>query len=239
MIRAEKFELTGVRLVVFTPNHGEFKPSTVLAAVLGKFGKRFDGTVQVLPLPPEIPPDLPRIQLASKDSAWSFSASPSQVVSSWNRKTGAQPTILAQMVKDCAAVIENHVAQIDTRVGRMGMVITRGCRVDKPASVLIDRFCNNDVKGPESPDAPLRNSLNFEIHNHKRYSAPTGCAVNSWVRCRTGDVGIEAQPGVTVEQDINTLSEEMEKRSFTPEQIREFAGMVAGEADSILRTYFP
>jgi len=241
VLQAGDFKLTAVRLVAFTPNLADFNPSGVLAAVLSKFAKRFDGELQAIPFPKEAPPDIPRIQLASTDGTWGFAASPSRITSSWNLKeeerdeTGA----LACVVTSCREPIEPHVRENDVRVGRLGLVITRVCQVEHPAQALIERFCSDEAKDPGSPDAPLRKSRNFEIHNHKRYESPTGLTVNSWVRCRTGTVGKDTSPVVTVEQDVNTLAEEVEERTFSVEEIASFCDTGVNEADTILRKYFP
>ena len=85
-LQANNFKVTALRLVAFTPDHADFKQSATLVAVLGKFAKRFDGEVQAIPLPGEVPPDFSRIQLASVDDRWGFAAAPSRITSSWNRK---------------------------------------------------------------------------------------------------------------------------------------------------------
>jgi len=112
------------------------------------------------------------------------------------------------MVEKCLEPVDQHIEENGVHVARLGIVITRAVQLDSPAQVLIDRFCNERVKDPDSPEAPLRNPLNFEIHNHKRYeiSLPSqGLTVNSWVRCKTGTDGPEDSPAVIVEQDLNTF----------------------------------
>jgi len=240
-LRAGDFRLTAVRLVAFTPNLVDFNPSALLAAVLAKYAKRFDGNVQALPLPEDAPPDFPRVQLASSNGVWGFAASLSRITSSWNlqEEQGGETAGLAHVVTCCREPIDHHMRENDVRVGRLGLVITRVCRVETPAQTLIDRFCRHDVKEPNSPDAPLRNSSNFEIHNHKQYESPTGLTVNSWVRCRTGVIRKHASPIVTVEQDINTLAEEIDEQTFSIEETAAFYDMSVSEAETILRKYFP
>jgi len=239
--RAGDFKLNAVRLVAFTPNLGDFDPSAVLAAVLGTFAKRFDGSVQAIPLPEDVPPDFPRIQLASRDGSWGFVASPSSIASSWSRKeeVSEEAGALSRIVAACREPIEHHVRKNGVRVGRLGLVIARLCQVERPAKVLVERFCRDDMKDPSSPDAPLRNSLNFEIHNHKRYEFPAGFTVNSWVRCRTGALSKDGSPVLMVEQDINTLTEEMRDRTFIVDEITAFYDTGVNEAETIFEKYFP
>jgi hypothetical protein len=238
-VRTSDFTVVSVRLVAFAANLSDFKPSAILGAVIGPFGKRFNGKVLVLPFPLEAPPEIPRIQLSSEDGRWAFNAAPANLTSSWNRKDKNESVPdLAGLVAECQGPILQDVKENEVRVARLGFVIGRVCHVENPALFLIERFCNDKVKDLKSKDAPLRKSTNFEIHNHKRYSPISGLTVNSWVRCRT-ELGEGEASGFSVEQDINTLSEEMEKRAFEPPEIVNFYSMAAREAEEILRKYFP
>jgi hypothetical protein len=241
VLQAGDFKLTAVRLVAFTPNLADFKPSALLATVLAKYATRLDGNVQALPLPEDAPPDLPRIQLASKDGTWGFAASPSRITSACSLKEeeNSETVRLAGVVAVCREPIEHYVRENDVRVGRLGLVVTPVSQAENPAQTLIERFCRNEAKDADSPDAPLRNSTNFEIHNHKRYELPTGVTANSWVRCRTGTVGKDASRVLTVEQDINTLAEDLEERTFRVEDITSFFDTAVDEGEAILREYFP
>jgi hypothetical protein len=241
VLRTADFELTAVRLVAFTPNRTDFKPSAILATVLGKYAKRFDGPPQALPLPEDAPPEFPRIRLTSADGSWGFAASLLSITSSWSLKQTQREktTALRRVVAACREPVEHHIHENDVRVGRLGLVITRVCRVGQPAQTLIERFCRDEVKDPISPDAPLRNSRNFELHNHKRYALSNNLTVNSWVRCKTGTIGKDTTPVVTVEQDINTLAEETEKSDFKVEEIASFLNMSVNESETVLGKYFP
>lgn len=239
--RAGDFKASAVRLVAFTPNLADFNPSAVLAAVLGKFAKRFDGSALAIPMRADVPADYPQIQLASRDGNWVFTASLSTVATSWNlgEEASEETGTLNRIVAVCREPLEHHVRENGARVGRLGLVITRSCPVESPARVLVERFCRDDVKDPGSPDAPLRKSLNFEIHNHKRYNLPAGFTVNSWVRCRTGALGKDGRPALLIDQDINTLTEEIGERNFSVGEIASFYDTGVQEADTILRKYFP
>lgn len=238
-MRASDFEVSAVRLAAFTPILADFKPPAILAAVLGKFGKRFEGNLQVLPLPAELPPEFPRIQLASKDGCWKFTAAPAQINTGWERRDQGEPVTLAGIIGDCLGPLEQHIRENDIRIGRLGMVMMRFCRAATPARLLIERFCSESVRDQKSPEAPLRNSTNFEIHNHKRYALPGNLTVNSWVRCRTGLVSKEEVSAVTVEQDINTPAEELENRTFDLQGVRSFFETGTTELEDTLRKYFP
>jgi hypothetical protein len=239
VLRASNFRLASARLVAYTPSPGEFREASILAAVMGKYGKRFNGKVQVLPLPETTPPEFPRIQLASSDGRWEFIGSRLSVESTWKSINPRENPQLSNIWIECLDPLLHHVRDNQVRIGRLGFVIMRSCPIDHPAQILIDRFCNAEVKDPDSASAPLRNSTNFEIHNHKRYALQPDLVVNSWVRCRTAAAETPPTPLVIVEQDINTISEELPKRSFDVEQIRLYFEVAANEAERILGKYFP
>ena len=62
--------------------------------------------------------------------------------------------------------------------------------------------------------------------------------VNSWIRIRAVKIGAEAYRYVAVEQDINTLSEEIDKRTFNADEIKFWYRAASSEFDTILGLYF-
>ena len=61
--------------------------------------------------------------------------------------------------------------------------------------------------------------------------------VNSWVRNKTGKLTGTDRPIVVVEQDLNTLAEEM--RDFADADIQTFFDAASIEFDTILQLYYP
>lgn len=239
-IRPDHFEIVGVRAVGFTPNRADFKSSAILAVTLGKYAKRYGDEVQSLPLPEEAPPHIPRILLKGGDGQWEFVASPASISSAWNAQSGSPPIKenLASLVSEVKGPIENLVIEGRARLGRLAIVITRACATPEPSDALIQRFCKPEVSGTESSDSPLRNSRNFELHNLKRYSSSFDAVeINSWVRCKTGQV--DGKPAIVVEQDINTLAEAADKKVFDLREVTAFYEMAVAEAEQTLKKYFP
>ncbi len=125
--------------------------------------------------------------------------------------------------------------ELNLKVGRFALVFNRFCEADEPTKVLINRFTSDAAQ-----EGPLHNSSNFEIHNHKLYPLPdTTFSVNSWVRCRTGIVQPSQLEAVTVEQDINTLVEDLDTKVFSVDDFRQFVNEAATEIGKILELYFP
>jgi hypothetical protein len=235
MIKASDFFTIGAQVVAFTPDTGAFSPSAILASVLGRYPQRFNGEMQVLPLPDEVPPEVNRVELKSKDSSWTVTAAPARFGAAWSQTTATQE-IIADVVAQCADVVGNHFAtNSHISVNRLGMVLARACHDDDPAGTIIKRFCSSNAADPESPTAPFKHSVGFQINNLKKYSIDDALTINSWVRCKSAL--LQDRKVVVFEQDINTPEDFTS--SFTPPKIAEFFAMAVSEADKILSLYFP
>jgi hypothetical protein len=235
MPRANDFILNSVVVSIFTPDVESFSAPSILANVLGRYQARYNGGVQALPLPEDAPPEIPHVVLASKDEEWQFQASPARVNSVWNRRNN-RPEALGNMVASCVEVSTHYVESANVRVGRLALVLTRVFDTDNPPQELIDRFCNPDLR-----EAPFNRSQTFEIHNHKRYTLieESDLTINSWVRCKTAFNKLTNRRCILVEQDINTLSEELGGRRFNAVEIQGFFQRDVVEVNNILSLYFP
>ena len=233
MLTSNAFRLMAVQAVIFTPDHGSFSQSSALATLLGRYSQRFNGPVQALPLPEDVPAEVPRILLRSSDQAWSLQAGPARIDSFWHLRdlSSAAPD---DVVARCVEVLAHYVESTHTTAARLAVVITRASQVPEPARLLVSHFCNE-----ESQQRLFRDSVNFEIHNHKRHLLPGGPEVNSWVRCKTGHLSVSEAPVLLVEQDVNTVEEIAYPNQFDPQGISDYFQRAAAETDSILQVYFP
>jgi hypothetical protein len=236
MLTYSQFRLLSVQAALFTPDTNQFSQTHVLSSVLAKYAPRFNGPVQALPFPPDVPSDVPQLILRSTDGAFRFQAGPARI-DSFRTRTDTKAAD-HDLARECVEVLDHYIqaAQPPVRVGRLALIITRLTIDEALAQSLIERFCND-----ESRRLPFRNSQHFELHNHKTYELnPLGLRVNSWVRCKAVTV-VQPQRSrkVLVEQDINTLEEELSQNSFGADETRRFYDSAIGEADSILRLYFP
>jgi hypothetical protein len=225
------FTLGTVQTVVFTPDNSAFNSGKILAIVLGKFSERFDGDMQVLPVPLGAPPELPHVMLKSKDGHWGLNISPVRMDSFRKDSEGN----LSDIVRECAQVQTEYIRSAKVRVGKLALVVMRLCPVINPAQELIQRFCTE-----ASQQEPFNNSKAFEIHNHKTYTPSVNdinYQINSWVRCQTAERALDHQPIILVTQDLNTV--ENESLSFDVDQIESFFELAVKEVDEILKKYFP
>lgn len=237
MVNWQQFTLSSVQTAMFTPDHSTFAESRVVATILRQFGERFNGDMQVLPLPPGVPPEIPRVVLKSSDGSQEVNAGPARFNYVWNRIDPDASLTLRQVLDRCVEILEYYVCETRVRVGRLALVLQRACPNENPALTLIQRFCTE-----KSQQDPFNRSATFEIHNHKDYTPGyegVDYQINSWVRCQCGLVEPEKTPAVVVIQDLNTMAADLEQRQFDADKIRLFFSMVCDEAEAIIKKYFP
>ena len=118
---------------------------------------------------------------------------------------------------------------------------------DRPVELVLERFCPR--KEPAKDIAihfskknfmkePFDRPSEFEIHSLKKYKFLNEFDVNSWVRIKSGSLQLEKgvfHPVVIAHQDINTLTELMDKKVYNNEDITNFFSNVSNEFDEILK----
>lgn len=191
MVRAREFLVRGVQVVAFTSG-GDFESSRVLTTVLSKYGQLFSGRVEVLPLPEEVPAEIPRVELGSKDNSWALSAAPARTSVVWveRENVGISQDRLAEQVRECSAILSCSFQDSPVRVIRLGILVTSVFETENAARILIEQFCKPECHASESPVSPLRHSQTFQLHNFKSYKSNLDeSPINSWVRCKSGSLG--------------------------------------------------
>lgn len=237
-IQGSDFSVATVQAVAFTRDRSALTPSKVIATITPMYADRFNGDMQVIPIPKEFPDEISRLELKSEDNRWSLNSSLVRMSSIWTA-TQSNDVPPVDVVIQCAQVLSHFFRQQGAaQVNRLALVLNRVATGKDLAPLLIARFCAREVCDDGSSRAPLRHSKAFQIHNLKKYQSPmAGVRLNSWVRCKT-ESEEEQKNKLFFEQDINTPHEES-GRSFSPAQIDEFFLMAQGEADQILNLYFP
>lgn len=233
MLTAKDLQPAGVQTVVFISDPQGFTANHLLESVLPRFSDRYDAEPISLPLAEDAPAEIPRVVLQSKDGAWRLQAGPSRI-DSFLRYPDCH---VLEAVSRCAEATQTYMEQATPVVGRLAVVVTSTAPAESPSSELISVFCTPSVQ-----DGPLKGSLGFELHNHGRCRlAETGLQANFWMRCKTGILldNEQQSPGVIVEQDINTPSENVPDSSFTANDFGTFLRDAVAEAVSLLDQYFP
>lgn len=227
------FFISSVELVAFLADR-TVTSARVMSCVLKKFAELFDGEPQAIPLPPDVPADVPRVILKSEKPGYVFQAGPARMSCSWAAvQEQVATTVIA--VGRCSEVMLHCLQSLQPQINRLALIIHRASPADDPATMLIEQFCSKERQA-----VPFNRSSTFEIHNHKQYLPEgLGVEVNSWVRCRTGMLLKEGRPAVLVEQDLNTVLVPNSATLYDAATAERFYGSMAREADEILSKYFP
>lgn len=240
MVQARDFLIRGVQTVAFTATGG-FEASRILTNVLSAHGPLLSGRVDVLPLPDEVPAEIPRVELGSKDGQWALSSAPARTGVAWvERESGIGPDRLADVVQQCSDILCCCFAdETPIRVNRLGFLLTSVLQTEDAPRILIEKFCLPKCHAEESTTSPLRHSQTFQLHNFKSYPSPLDkTPLNSWVRCKSASLVPDGAPAIVVEQDLNTSASDLERR-FEAGEMRTYFEMAAAEAQIILKLYFP
>lgn len=247
MVIWNQFVLDVVQAVATAPEPWpSFSTGKAVAAVLSKFGERFNGDMKSLPadVPVElVPAEIPRVTLQSDDgdpdqhreAMWKVNLGPARVDCVWHNTAQATDNNLRSLADECAAVLRAYIEKTGMPIGRVALVVGRFSPCADPAQELIDRFCSLEAQAQ-----PFNRSASFEIHNHKVYEPQgLGLRVNSWVRCKSAKLQADDRPAIVVHQDFNSLVEEAATRRFDGPTLARFYATAGHELDDILRRYFP
>jgi hypothetical protein len=234
MVSWREFAIGSVQTAIFASDHSAFVGSRIVAAVMRQFAERFDGEMQALPMPPDVPPNVPRVILQSNDGAWRLIASPARIDCYWTNLR-EEALNLPQAVAQCADVLMSCIETRPVAAERLALIVQRMRPTEDPAKSLIQRFCNED-----SQSEPFNRSANFEIHNHKEYQ-PSALTykINSWVRCQCTTIDPQSSRAILVTQDLNTVVAQADPLCFDTSAIRSFFSVAGEEADAIIGKYFP
>lgn len=237
-LSAVDFSLALCQASLFTPDE-EFSTAKITKSLLPKWLERFDADPMLLPYEQGMPLELPRIILKSKTDAWHCDMASVRINLVWRRpkSTAVATPALESFYGEAVTFLTDYVRLLECRVGRIAAVIHRYALHERPGQLLASHFCKDRwlIK-------PLNRPEQFELHAHKRFWLPgQQFEVNSWVRNKTGWLSQADQrsPIVLVEQDLNTLPEEADKRSYGEQDIQRFFAAAAPEFESILKIYYP
>lgn len=231
MISAREFDILSSQFSIFT-HASLFSPNKILGNLMSKFSDTFDGDTTVLPIPSDAPREIPRLTLLSSDNKIKLEIAVSRVNLFKYRKEDATGIDENSFLKICSDVFKEYIDCTSAKVGRLALVIVKSLEDSNPGLTLARHFCKDELMVE-----PFNRPERFEIHSHKKYKL-SNFNVNSWVRCKSGILKKDNVSIILVEQDINTLSEELENNEFDIDQIQDFAAVAAEEQKTIFDKYF-
>jgi hypothetical protein len=232
MVTAKDFETEGVQATAWASS-GELQPTKLYRFILENWVDVFDAEPEFMPLQ-GIPPEFPAIVLGSSDQSLRLEVAVARI-NLYLRRTDIKALDIDEALSDFAKRLVEIFSVGNVQIGRLAALTSRAASVQSPASLIAahffrDRWLISPFNRPEA----------LEIHSHKVFPIEEGLNVNSWMRVKTGErIGVNSGPVIVSEQDINTLQEEREVRSFGDQDVSRFFNQVTNEFDSILGLYFP
>ena len=172
-VTSRDFAFARVQAVAFSSD-GNLQTNKLIATLLTKYANRFNGDLQALPLPQEIPPEVPRVVLQSSDQRFRFEVGLSRLSSQWQR-TDDDTSDPSVAISECVEVLEYCVQELSPRIGRLALVISRVCPCEAPAETLVQRFCNAATQQRSQNHSIGRQTSRFTITRNttcRRLSRP-------------------------------------------------------------------
>jgi len=118
----------------------------------------------------------------------------------------------------------------------MAIVVTRYIEKENPTNFLVQYFCDKTLL----KNKRFNNLNNFELHFRKVISLKN-FKINNWVRCKNTQVNLENKKNIDsilIIQDMNTLSEELELKKFSIQDLKEFIKLSLDEQSNVLKNVF-
>lgn len=241
MTIARDFRTAHVQLSLFTPGL-QLRPGKVLAFLVADYGEQFDGDPVSLPkFPGDLPVEVPQLILQSADGKLKLQASAARLDVFKGGESFSEEEIAAHL--DWATGLGlSYLHRTQAHAARVACVLHRMADDANPARALSSHFCKQ-----RWTDTALNRPGDFELHAHKRFRLDDLFEINSWVRCKTAvrveedkEKGKVSAPNlILVEQDFNSLAEQMEERELRQEEIRRFFALAPAEMRHVLGLYFP
>ena len=234
MIKARDFKIFSIQLSIFTPELN-FSLNKIHIDLGSKHSSILDGDPVLLPLPAHAPPEIPRLIMSGTDQKIKLEVAKSRLNLFRFRKEDIEDIDVGGFLGEGLKIINDYIKHTSARVGRMAVVKRLFVENDNPGLTLASHFSKD-----EWMKEPFNRPESFEVHAHKKYILPKNKQlVNSWVRCKTGRLKNIDQPIILIEQDINTLAEDLDKNDFDIRFIKEFYNEVFEEHADILNKSFP
>ncbi len=196
----------------------------------------FDTEPITTQIPDIAPKEIPRLVLNNSSGELSFSLSINRINYEWKSKdVSVQPPLPEEFFKDATNRLIEFAKFSELQVNRLAVNYNRFHRHINPGLYMAQHFCL--PKWWE--EQPMNRPEHFELSSHKRYTLYGDLIVNSWVRNKTGRIFATDEPIIIVEQDINTLGEDIENNVFDNDDIKKFIDRTVPELNNIHELYYP
>jgi hypothetical protein len=238
--RASDFRTIRVQASWFTPTL-QIRPTKALAYLLTKHGDVFDGEPVTFPGVPNLQESpvvvMPQLFLNSADGKHRLVANQSRLDMFREEGDSVSDELVTAFFGWAADLALGYLDAMQAKAGRVACYLTRVFKDEDPGMTLKRHFCQQRwVEGP------MKRNGDFELHVQERIKLGDLFEINSWVRSKTATLiprGGERTGVILVEQELNSLAEQMDVRSLAPEEIREFSRLAPWTLGQVLEQYYP
>jgi hypothetical protein len=210
-----KFLIQNIQGVLFIENFA-FRDKLGIASKINEgVNNLFDGDPIMLDLPPQTPPEIPRIQLKSSNAVYSLNFSPIRIDFFYNEPGKPEKTLdslSGDYLKYLFSIVELIKAEYHLGVPRIALVLRTFSEMEAGSSL----FVNENFLGP---NPFFKGASKLEIHALEK-TTMKDYPINRWFRIRTGVGSPVNEKGLSAEIDINTVPEK--DMEFDLEKIKVF-----------------
>lgn len=235
------FEIIKFMGSIFTPDLIIRNSLEFMNVVSELIGDKVGHNPNVLPIPQEAPPEIPRIQFVTPDKIWrlTISLERTDFVYFNTRLSDDDRVSTEDFSVHSSNFFSAFVKKLKIRVQRLAFITERVSPKQNPSQLIIGKFCKEEYYEKEKP---FYNANRFEIHSLKNYKW-NDFRLNSWVRVKAIDFLPKDEkvtvPVIHVENDMNTLSiKEDPDSTFSEDEITRFFNLAPQELQGILDKYF-
>ena len=145
---------------------------------------------------------------------------------------------VAGHLKTATELFTEYHEQVSGKAARAAVMLIRSCESEKPARTISNLFCREKWL-----DGPMNRAKDFEIAAMKQYQLAATIDVNSWFRCKSGqmvkaDQGKIERRAILVEQDLNTTMDRANTLGLSHDEIRKFFELAPADLDMTFGLYF-
>jgi len=239
-MRSADFGVLDITSSLFTAEFS-FNANAVLKFIIEHWSDKLDGASTVVPLPANAPLEIPRVTMEGNNNGYKITASPVRLDVCWSAINPQGPIEIPAFFQWTNDVFSQYKHTMACRVVRLAGVVHKfspAASSAEAAQRLTEYFC----PGRCSRD-PFDQAREFEIHELRQLNMP-GFLVNSWVRFKTPTLtivtanGNNQMTGIFIEQDINTLAEEMPTNNYSAGDIGKFYSVLPSNCEQILEGFF-
>ncbi len=188
--------------VVLFANYINLNDKLKIAELFNKqFGKVFDGSPTILPIPDDAPQEIPRVILNTKNGVFTCNIAINRVDLIYKSQIIDEYDSFGKFLKDFSILIDKLIQGtfllIEGNLNRVGLIINYAA---DPKTNTIDFLRSNFLK--------RSNKEEKDIQVHKRYEAKlVNLKINNWLRIISRKPELKKSPLLII-SDINTSRKE-------------------------------